>query len=181
MTDAHTQVGRNPQTEYETEQFAEELEKAARSLSRAVGQPSGLASPATVYAVLDAVHAATSSLDTLLLRLERFLARQHADGRLTQDHDAPIDEALDAFGRAIRHARHLGAGCGEAVDQARRAINHVHSNGLPQETGAPLPYDTAAGPAPTAPRRRAEPRARQPESGRPRTRWFGSSRKGAGA
>jgi hypothetical protein len=66
VTYDHTQVGRNPQTEYETEQFAEELERAARSLSRAVGQPSGLASPATVYAVLDAVHAATSGLDSLL-------------------------------------------------------------------------------------------------------------------
>ncbi|MGW2312869.1 hypothetical protein [Actinomadura luteofluorescens] len=131
--------------------------------------------------MLDAVHAAASSLDTLLLRLERFLARQHADGLLTHDHGVPIDEALDAFGRAVLHARHLGAGCGEAVDQARRAINHVHSNGLPFETGAPPSYDAAAEPVPTAPRRRVEPRASQPENGRPRTRWFGSSRKGAGA
>lgn len=188
MTDDHTQVGRNPQTDYETEQSALELESAVRSLNRAVGQTGGLAGPATVYAVLDAVHAvldavhaAASSLDTLLVRLERFLTRQHADGLLTHDHGAPLDEALDAFGRAVLHARHLGAGCGEAIDQARRAINHVHSNGLPHEAGAPLPNATAAEPAPTAPRRRAEPRARQPENGRPRTRWFGSSRKGAGA
>ncbi|MEV0663590.1 hypothetical protein ACIBI3_29650 [Actinomadura luteofluorescens] len=181
MTYDHTQVGRNPQTDYETEQSAQELESAVRSLSRAVDQPGGLAGPATVYAVLDAVHAAASGLDSLLLQLQRFLARQHAAGHLTHDHGVPLGEALDDFDRAILHARHLGAGCGEAVDQARRAINHVHSNGLPHETGAPLPYDTAAEPAPTAPRRRAEPRARQPENGRPRTRWFGSSRKGAGA
>ena len=181
MTDDHTQVGRNPQTDHETEQSALELESTVRSLNRAVGQTGGLARPATVYAVLDAVHAAASSLDTLLLRLEGFLAHQHADGRLTHDHGASIDEALDAFGRAVLHARHLGAGCGEAVDQARRAINHVHSNGLPFETGAPPPNDAAADPVPTAPRRRAEPRARQPENGRPRARWFGSSRKGAGA
>jgi hypothetical protein len=181
LTDDHTQVGRNPQTDHETEQSALELESAVRSLNRAIGQTGGLAGPATVYAVLDAVHAAASSLDTLLLRLERFLARQHADGLLTHDHGAPLDEALDAFGRAVLHARHLGAGCGEAIDQARRAINHVHSNGLPFETGAPPSYDAAAEAVPTAPRRRAEPRARQPENGRPRTRWFGSSRKGAGA
>lgn len=181
MTDDRTQVGRNLQTDYETEQSALELESAVRSLNRAVGQTGGLAGPATVYAVLDAVHAAASSLDTLLLRLERFLAQRHAAGHLTHDHGAPLDEALDAFGRAVLHARHLGVGCGEAVDQARSAINHVHSNGLPYETGAPPSCDTAAEPAPTAPHRRAEPRARQPENGRPRARWFGSSRKGAGA
>lgn len=181
MTYDHTQVGRNPQTDYETEQSAQDLESAVRSLNRAVGQPGGLAGPGTVYAVLDAVHAATSSLDTLLLQLERFLARQHADGRLIHDHGAPLDEAFDGFGRAVLHARHLGAGCGEAVDQARRAINHVHGNGLPLGTSAPPSYDTAAEPAPTASLRRAEPQARPPKNGGPRPRWFGSSRKGAGA
>ncbi|WP_149261570.1 hypothetical protein [Actinomadura sp. K4S16] len=180
MTYDHTQVGRNPQTEYETEQFAEDLERAARSLSRAVGQPSGLASPATVYAVLDAVHAATSGLDSLLVQLERFLVRQHADGHLIHDYGAPLDETLDDFGRAVLHARHLGAGCGEALDQARAAINHVHSRVLPPGDGVTPPH-AAAEPAPTAVLRRAEPRARQPESGRPRARWFGNSRKGAGA
>lgn len=61
MTDDHTQVDRNPQTDYETEQSALELESAVRLLNRAVGQTGGLAGPATVYAVLDAVHAAAAT------------------------------------------------------------------------------------------------------------------------
>ncbi|MDL4777743.1 hypothetical protein [Actinomadura xylanilytica] len=180
MTFDHTQSGRDVQTDDETEQFAYELEGAVRALKRAVGQPHGLTGPATVYAVLDAVHTAASGLDQLLLQLERFLMRQHMDGRLVRDHGASLDEALDAFGRAILHARHQGAGCSEAVDQARSAINHVHSGLSPGDGATPSPNPVAE-PAPAAPLRRAEPRARHPENRRLRTRWFGNPRRGAGA
>ncbi|GAA1886135.1 hypothetical protein [Actinomadura bangladeshensis] len=181
MTHDPTQPGRDSLTDYETEQFAYDLESAVRSLKQAAGQPGGLAGPATVYGVLDAVHTAASSLDQLLLQLERFLIRQHMDGRLVRDHGASLDEALEAFSRAILHARHQGAGCTEAVNQARSAINHVHSGGLPPGGGTTPSHDTAAEPAPTAALRQAEPRARHPKNGRPRARWFGGPRKGAGA
>ncbi|MFG2021851.1 hypothetical protein [Actinomadura geliboluensis] len=181
MTFDHTQPSRDVQTDDETEQSAYELEGAVRALKRAVGQPQGLAGPATVYAVLDAVHAAASGFDQLLLQLERFLMRQHMDGRLVRDHGASLDEALDAFSRAILHARHQGAGCSEAVDQARSAINHVHSSGLSPGGGATPSPNPVTEPAPAATLRRAEPRARHPENGRLRTRWFGNPRRGAGA
>lgn len=169
------------QTDHETEQFAHDLESAVRSLKRAVSQPGGLAGPATVYVVLDAVHTAASGLDQLLLQLERFLVRQHLDGQLVHDHGVSLDETLETFSRAVLHARHLGAGCCEAVNQARSTINHVHGRGLPPTVGATLAPDPVADPAPTAPLRRAEPLARRTDNGRPRTRWFGNSRRGAGA
>lgn len=169
------------QTDHETEQFAHDLESAVRSLKRAVGQPGGLAGPATVYGVLDAVHTAVSGLDQLFLQLERFLVRQHMDGQLVHHHGASLDETLETFSRAALHARHLGAGCSEAVDQARSTINHVHGRGLPRAAGATPSPNPVVWPAPTAPLRRAEPRARRPENGRLRTRWFGNSRRGAGA
>lgn len=169
------------QTDHETEQFAHNLESAVRSLKRAVGRPGGLAGPATVYGVLDAVHTAVSGLDQLLFQLERFLVRQQMDGHLVHDHGVSLDETLETFSRAVLHARHLGAGCSEAVDQARSTINHVHGRGLPRAVGVKPPPNPAAELAPAAPLRRAEPRARHPENGRLRTRWFGNSRRGAGA
>ncbi|MFG1852179.1 hypothetical protein ACGFJT_10080 [Actinomadura geliboluensis] len=181
MTFNHTQPGRDTQTDDETEQFAYDLESAVRSLKQAVGNPGGLAGPATGYGVLDAVHAAASGFDQLLRQLERFLICQHMDGRLVRDHGESLEEALDAFSRAILHARHQGAGCSEAVNQARSAINHVHSSGLPPGGGAPPSRDTAAEPPPTAAPQRAEPRARHPENGRQRARWLGNPRRGAGA
>lgn len=98
------------------------------------------------------------------------------DGRLVRDHGASLDEALEAFSRAILHARHQGAGCTEAGNQARSAINHVHSSGLPPGNGATPSHDPAAEPAPAAALRQAEPRARHPKNGRPRARWFGGPR-----
>jgi hypothetical protein len=75
----------------------------------------------------------------------------------------------------------LGAGCSEAVDQARSTINHVHGSCRPPAVGATPSPNPVAEPAPTAPVRRAEPRARRPDNGRLRTRWFGNPRRGAGA
>ncbi len=109
-----------------------------------------LAGPATVHAVLDAVHTAATEIDHLLLHLERFLTRQHEDGRLVHDHSGSLDEALDDFGRAVLHARHLGAGCGKAISQGRSAINHVHGTRSPPATSEPLAHDTATAPAPWA-------------------------------
>ncbi|WP_433150017.1 hypothetical protein ACQPZ8_12135 [Actinomadura nitritigenes] len=179
MTSNPSTTSCNTQIDHETEQLAEDLERAVRSLKQSVEEPGGLAGPATVYAVLDAVHTAATELDQLLLHLERFLAHQHADGRLVRDHGGSLDEALDDFGRAILHARHLGARCGEAINQARSAINHVHGTGSPPATSAPPLSGTATEPAPTAPIRRDAPRVTPPESRGLRARWFGSPRKGA--
>lgn len=178
MTSNPSGTSDNTQIDHNVEQFAGDLERAVRSLNRAVDEPGGLTGPSTVYAVLDAVHTAATEMDHLLLHLERFLARQHADGRLVRDHGGSLDEALDDFGRAILHARHLGAGCGEAVNQARSAINHVHGTGTPPATSAPPLSGTAAEPAPTAPIRRDAPRVTPPERRGLRGRWFGSSREG---
>ncbi|MBB6399932.1 hypothetical protein BKA00_006846 [Actinomadura coerulea] len=169
------------QTDHETEQFAHDLEGADRSLKRAVGQPGALAGPATVYGVLDAVHTALSGLDQLFLQLERFLVRQHLDRQLVHDHGVSLDETLETFSRAVLHARHLGTGCSEAVDQARSTINHVHGRGLPPMVRATPSPDPVAEPVHTAALRRADPQATRPDNGRLRTRWFGNSRREAGA
>lgn len=179
MTSIPSATSRNAQIDHEPEQLAEDLERAVRSLKQSVEEPGGLAGPATVYAVLDAVHTAATEPDQLLLHLKRFLAHQHADGRLVRDHGGSLDEALDDVGRAILHARHRGAGCGEAINQARSAINHVHGTGSPPATSAPPHSGTATEAAPAAAIGRDAPRVTPPESRRVRARWFGSSRKGA--
>ncbi|MER6816362.1 hypothetical protein ABT299_44465 [Spirillospora sp. NPDC000708] len=178
MTSNPSAISRNAQVDHEPEQLAEDLERAVRSLKQAVEEPDGLAGPATVRAVLDAVHTAVTELDHLLLQLERFLTRQHADGHLVRDHGGSLDGALDDFGRAILHARHLGAGCGEAINQARSAINHVQGTGSPPASSAPPLSGTATEAAPAAPSRRDAPRVTPPKSRGLRARWFGSSRKG---
>ncbi|MEU8307900.1 hypothetical protein AB0C84_30475 [Actinomadura sp. NPDC048955] len=86
MTSNPSATSRNAQIDHEPEQLAEDLERAVRSLKQSVEEPGGLAGPATVYAVLDAVHTAATEHDQLLLHLERFLAHQHADGRLVRGH-----------------------------------------------------------------------------------------------
>ncbi|GAA1828318.1 MULTISPECIES: hypothetical protein [Actinomadura] len=179
MTSNASATSRNAQVDHETEQLAEDLESAVHSLKRAVEEPGGLAGPATAFTVLDAAHTAATELDQLLLHLERFLAHQHADGRLVRDHGGSLDGALDDFGRAILHARHLGAGCGEAINQARSAINHVHGTGSPPATSALPLGGTATEPAPTAPIRRDAPRVTPPDCRGLRARWFGIFRKGA--
>ncbi|MFB4296269.1 hypothetical protein [Actinomadura sp. NTSP31] len=179
MTSNPSATSRNAQIGHETEQSAEDLERAVHWLKQSVEEPGGLAGPATVYAVLDAVHTAATEVDHLLLQLERFLAHQHTHGHLVHDHGGSLDEALDDFGRAILHARHLGAGCGEAINQARSAINHVHGTGSPPATSAPPPHDTTTALAPSVPIRRAKPRVRPSEGRGLRGRWFGSSRNGA--
>jgi exonuclease VII small subunit len=166
MTYDRANTGSDAQADFETEQIAHELERAVRSLNRAVGEPGGFTRLATVHAVLDAVSAAASGLDQPLQQLERFLVRQHADGRLVHDHGANLDEALGAFSRAILHARHLGAGCGEAFNQARSAIDHVRGTGLPLAAGAPSSRNIAGETAPTA------------SGGGRRARWFNGLRKG---
>lgn len=171
-------TSRNTQIDHETEQLAEDLQRAVHSLKQSVAEPGGLAAPATVYAVLDAVHTAATAIDDLLLQLERFLAHQHADGRLVRDHGGSLDEALDDFGRAILHARHLGAGCGEAINQARSAIDHVHGTGSPPATSAPPHSVTAAEATPAAAIGRDAPQARPSASRGLRAKWFGGSRKG---
>ncbi|QFG21576.1 hypothetical protein [Actinomadura sp. WMMB 499] len=178
MTGDRVQSGRDGQTDHETEQYAQDLQDAIRSLKRAVSQPRGIAGPVTVNAVLDAVHAAATGFDQLLLQIERCLTRQHMDGHLAHDQGASLDEALDAFGQAVLHARNQGAGCGEAVNQARSAISGVQSRDQPFATSAPTSRDTAAGPAPAAPTQRAEQRVKDESKGL-RARWFGNSRRGA--
>ncbi|MFC5751045.1 hypothetical protein [Actinomadura rugatobispora] len=166
MTYDRGKTGRDVQADCETEQIAHELERVVRSLNRAVGEPRGLDGAATVHVVLDAVSAAASGLDQPLQQLERFLARQHADGRLVHNSGANLDEALGACSRSILHARHLGAGCGEAVNQARSAIDHVRGTGL-SAVGAPSSYNIAGETASTA------------SGGGQRARWFRGLRKGA--
>lgn len=179
MTYDRTQIGHDLRTDHETEQYAHELESAVRALNRAIGRPQGLTGPATIHTVLEAVHTAASGFDQLLLHLERFLTRQHTDGHLVHDHGAGLDEALDAFSRAVLHARHQGAACSEAAKQARAAIEHVHGRSLPPATGTPSACDVLAEPAPAPLTRPTQLQEGRLTGRRPRTRWFGGPRKGA--
>ncbi|MFD0902102.1 hypothetical protein [Actinomadura sediminis] len=120
-----------------TEQAADDLCEAARTLNHVTAEPGGLAGPATVYGVLGAIATVASRFDQTLQQLDRFLSREHREHRLAHDHGA-LGEVMDAYGRATLHARHLASGLSEAARQAQESINYVHGITPSEDAGPPV-------------------------------------------
>ncbi|MGP4029801.1 hypothetical protein [Actinomadura sp. 3N407] len=177
MTHDRYDLGAASEDDRATEQIVHDLRERVRDLNRATAGPPGLTMPATAYAVLGALASAAYGLDQTMRQLDEFLLREHREHRLGHDHGADLDEALDAFSRAILHARHLTSGLGEAAGQAQSAIKSV--NGLPRPDDHRPPLSTAT------PSARPDLEVRRPNVEAPprrqaaRPRWARSRGKGA--
>ncbi|MEU8800787.1 hypothetical protein [Spirillospora sp. NPDC048819] len=111
----------------ETVQLAANLYEHVRQLNYATAGPPSLTQPATAYAVLGNLSAATYGLDQALDQINRFLLRELQAGRLGHNHREDLTGVLSRRSQALAEARHYTQALCTALNEAQSAIKTVRS------------------------------------------------------